>query len=305
MFENVTAKLRQVADKAFGIGWIKFVMRVLGKAGKDRASAYGAQIAFYILMTVFPFAILLFQLIKVAPVSQESILYTIDSLFPEYLLTTLHGILQEIYSSSSGLVPITVVTMLWTTSKVMHAMVQGLDAICTTEDSRNWLVVRAWSITYTGLLVFVAILVASSTALWSPLKVLLIRNRPGGISLSAYSTIIHSVYTTLVGTLALAALYKVLPRRRLRFVAQVPGAALATLAIYALSRGLTVYVGQFNGFSAYGSLTTLTLIMFWLYFTCYFIMMGAVINEVLREDEVLLRLRRAREERRRSAADAA
>ena len=34
----------------------------------------------------------------------------------------------------------------------------------------------------------------------------------------------------------------------------------------------------------YGSLTTLTLVMFWLYFCNYFIMIGAEVNEVIRRD---------------------
>jgi membrane protein len=261
---------------------VKFVMRVLDKAEQDRTSAYAAQVAFYILMSVFPFAILVLQFIRVAPVSQESMLYAVDSIFPEYLLTTLHGILQEIYSGSFGLVPLTVIAMLWTTSKVMHALVQGLDAICSTERSRSWLAVRAWSVVFTMIFALMVVLLAGSMVVWQPIRGFLVRCRPRGVSLSTYIAFIRTIYTVLVGTLVLAALYKVLPRRKLRFTAQFPGALLAALGIYILSVGIAVYVGQFNGFSAYGSLTTLTLIMFLLYFSCYFIMLGAVVNEVLR-----------------------
>ena len=263
----------------------RFVKRVLKKSSSDRVGACSAQIAFYILMTVFPMVILFLQLIKVAPISQESILYAIDSVFPEYLLTTLHALLQEVYSTSSGLVPITIVTMLWTTSKAMHAMAQGLDTICTTEGARNWVVVRFWSMICTGLVFAVAVFVAGSTIAWRPLKIFLIRHRPGGISLSGFSNTIDLIYTMIIGVLAISTLYKILPRRKLKFVAQFPGALFSVLAIALLSNFLSIYVGSFNGFSAYGSLTTLTLVMFWLYFSCYFLMMGAVINEVLQEFE--------------------
>ncbi|MDO4538154.1 MAG: YihY/virulence factor BrkB family protein, partial [Coriobacteriales bacterium] len=222
---------------------------------------------------------------------QESILYAIDSVFPDYLLTTLHGLLQEIYSASSGLVPITIITMLWTTSKVMHAMTQCLDTICSKEDARNWVVVRLWSMTCTGLFFIVAIFIAGSTVAWRPLKIFLIRHRPGALSLSFFSGTIDVVYTMLIGAIAIAVLYKILPRRHLKFGAQFPGALFAVFAIMMLSNVLSIYVGQFNGFSAYGSLTTLTLVMFYLYFSCYFLMMGAVINEVLQEFEALSTLR--------------
>ena len=262
---------------------VRFVTRVLKKSSSDRVGAYSAQIAFYILMTVFPMVILFLQLIKAAPISQESILYAIDNVFPDYLLTTLHGLLQEVYSASSGLVPITIITMLWTISKVMHAMAQGLDTICSEEDARSWMVVRLWSMICTGLAFAVAVFIAGSTIAWRPLKIFLIRHRPSGISLSGFSDAIDLIYTMIIGVLALSVLYKILPRRHLKFVAQFPGALFAVFAIMLLSSALSIYVGRYNGFSAYGSLTTLTLAMFWLYFSCYFVMMGAVINEVLQE----------------------
>ena len=138
MFKRAKEWITEVAKKALDLAFVRFVMRTLKKSSADRVGAYSAQIAFYILMTVFPMVILFLQLIRVAPISQESILYAIDSVFPDYLLTTLHGLLQEVYSASTGLVPITIVTMLWTTSKVMHAMTQCLDTICSKEDARNW-----------------------------------------------------------------------------------------------------------------------------------------------------------------------
>lgn len=298
MLQRVIERVRGIAAKVLGLWPVRFVMRVLKKSSEDRVGAYSAQIAFYILMTVFPMVILFLQLIKAAPISQESILYAIDNVFPDYLLTTLHELLQEVYSASAGLVPITVITMLWTISKVMHAMTQGLDTICTTEGARNWVVVRFWSIICTGLIFAVAVALAASFIGWRPLKIFLIRHRPQGISLSGFSEAIDVMYTMIIGVLSISVLYKILPRRKLRFVAQFPGALFAAFAIMLLSNALSVYVGRFNGFSAYGSLTTLTLVMFWLYFSCYFLMMGAVINEVLQEFGARLSLRWGRAKKR-------
>jgi membrane protein len=291
MLQRVLARIQGVATRVLDFCPAKFVVRVLKKSSADRVGAYSAQIAFYILMTVFPMVILFLQLIKAAPISQESILYAIDNVFPDYLLTTLHELLQEVYSASAGLVPITVITMLWTISKVMHAMTQGLDTICTTEGARNWVVVRIWSILCTGLIFVVAVALVASFIGWRPLKIFLIRHRPQGMSLSGFSEAIDVIYTMIIGVLSVSVLYKILPRRKLRFVAQFPGALFAVFAVMLLSNALSVYVGHFNGFSAYGSLTTLTLVMFWLYFSCYFLMMGAVINEVLQEFEARLSLR--------------
>ena len=95
MLQGAIERVRGIASKVMDLVPVRFVTRVLKKSSANRVGAYSAQIAFYILMTVFPMVILFLQLIKVAPMSQESILYAIDNVFPDYLLTTLHELLQE------------------------------------------------------------------------------------------------------------------------------------------------------------------------------------------------------------------
>ena len=73
-----------------------FILQVLGKCSRDGIGAYAAQSAFFVLMSVFPFLMLLLQLMRFAPVSQESLLYMVDNIFPDYLLPTMHEILQEL-----------------------------------------------------------------------------------------------------------------------------------------------------------------------------------------------------------------
>ena len=79
-------------------------------------------------------------------------------------------------------------------------------------------------------------------------------------------------------------MYKVFPHKKLKFVDQLPGAIVAAIGWYGFSAFVTIYISEFHGFSMYGSLTTLTLVMFWLYFCNYFIMIGAEVNEVIRRD---------------------
>ena len=86
----------------------------------------------------------------------------------------------------------------------------------------------------------------------------------------------------MIGILILffAVVFKMLPNRKATLRSQLPGAVLCTLAWYAFSFGLSVYVNYFNGFSMYGSLTTIVLIMLWLYFCMYIMMLCAEINVV-------------------------
>lgn len=263
---------------------LDFVLKVFRKSNQDGVGAFSAQSAFFILMSVFPFTMLLLQLMKVAPISQESLLYAVDSIFPDYLLPTIHEILQEIYSSSFGLVSATVVTTLWASSKAIHALQQGLGRICNEKKVRNWFVARAWAVLYTFLFAVFLVIAVTMIVFWQRARSFLIHYRPLGVPLHVYSTILQAIYTIVLLSLAFAVMYKVFPHKKLKFVDQLPGAIIAAIGWYGFSAFVTIYISEFHGFSMYGSLTTLTLVMFWLYFCNYFIMIGAEVNEVIRRD---------------------
>lgn len=80
-------------------------------------------------------------------------------------------------------------------------------------------------------------------------------------------------------------IYKFLPNRRDRLIRQLPGAAFAALGGLVISWIFSVYLDIFEGFSSmYGSLTTIVLIMLWMYFCMYSILLGGEINVMLYDE---------------------
>ena len=64
------------------------------------------------------------------------------------------------------------------------------------------------------------------------------------------------------------------------------GAAFSAVGLMILSWIFSVYLDIFKGFSTmYGSLTTIVLIMLWLYFSMYIILLGGEVNVVIRDLE--------------------
>lgn len=274
--------MKKFIDKIFGPA--ELVIRVMGKSTDDQVGAYAAQSAFFILMSVFPFLILLLQLMKYAPISQEDLLFTVDSIFPDYLLPVLHDILQELYSSSFGYIGISSVTTLWAASKSMHALSTGLDRIAGITEHKNWFIVRLWALLYTLCLAILLVFAAAMTVFWRNVRSFLLHMRPKGIPLYLYSTAMRTVYVIFLMTLGISLMYRWFPHKKLKLSEQVPGAFVATIGWMLFSMFVTIYLGAFHGFSTYGSLTTLAIVMFWLYFSMYIVMIGAEVNEVMRQD---------------------
>ena len=64
------------------------------------------------------------------------------------------------------------------------------------------------------------------------------------------------------------------------------GAAFSAVGWMIVSWIFSVYLDIFKGFSSmYGSLTTIVLIMLWLYFCMYILLLRGVVNMILRDME--------------------
>jgi len=63
---------------------------------------------------------------------------------------------------------------------------------------------------------------------------------------------------------------------------QLPGAIFTAFGWTFASFLISVYMDIFKGFSnMYGSLTTIVLIMLWLYFCMYIMLLGGELNDIL------------------------
>ena len=64
----------------------------------------------------------------------------------------------------------------------------------------------------------------------------------------------------------------------------LPGAVVSSIGWFAFSYVFSIYVDDFSGMSnMYGSLTTIILLMLWLYFGMYITLIGAEFNQLLAE----------------------
>lgn len=142
---------------------------------------------------------------------------------------------------------------------------------------------RFWAIIYTMVFVLAIVITLVLLVFGTSLQELIVKYVP--IMVHVANIIIRLRSLIMLGILILffTVLFKMLPNRKATLRSQVPGAVVCALAWYVFSFGLSIYVQYFNGFSMYGSLTTIVLIMLWLYF-CMYIMMACAEFNVVFED---------------------
>ena len=263
---------------------IREITRFVKECKADNVSAYAAQSAYFTLLSLIPFLLFFGALLKYTPVSLDFLVKGVNLVLPDYIAGFLVSIIQETYESSVGLISLSAIFAIWSAARGIQYLTEGLNKMYDLEETRNWVVLRFWASIYTFIMIFSLILMLVLLVFGRTLQHWLTQYFPA----LAYIANILLKLKSLIGigglTFIFALFYWAFPNRkgkggqRITYCRQIPGAFICAVAWYVFSFAVSVYVNYFHGFSSYGSLTTIALIMFWLYFCMYILMVCAEVN---------------------------
>lgn len=261
----------------------------LKKLREDTISAFAAQTAFFVILSFLPFLIFLLTLLKFLPIRAEALLTGVHSLFPPAIHDFIGLLLQEVLHKTSGaLLSISVVTALWSASRGVLVIIQGMNAVYGNKETRNYFVLRLLSVGYT--LIFAVVLLLTLLLLVFGNQIYLyIQSKVPGLGHAAF--LIISLRTVLF-FLCLAGfffgIYLFVPNRKSPHIAtELPGALLSAAGWLGFSYLYSFYIDHMSNFSAmYGSLTAIVLCMIWLYACMYIMFIGAEFNVVVSDASV-------------------
>ena len=257
---------------------VKMVMGFINKIKNDKVGAFAAQTAFFTILSAVPFLMLLLSAVQFIPVTQSVLEEGITNYIPQGLQPIVVSIVQEIYSRSPALVSITAVVTIWISAKGIHALTDGMNSVYEIEESRPWILLGLRAAFSTLLFLAAIVILMLLVVFGTRLEAFLYENAPllGQVLDIFMSNRVLIVLTLL--TLVFDIFYVALPNRRATLVSQLPGALLCAVSWMLFSFAFSIYVNYFNGLSMYCSLTTLVLIMMWLYFCMYFMLVCGAIN---------------------------
>ena len=260
-------------------GALHLALGFMERMRKDHVSAYAAQAAYFLIMSFIPFVLFLTAIVQYTPLTYREVRQAIMSVVPENLQGFVLNIVAEVFSKSAAVLPLSALVALWSSGKGTQALINGLNTIYHVKETRNWLVNRIYSMFY--MFLFVLALIAS-------LLLLVMGNRIH-VLISGYVPFLGNVIGRILGAktflvfvmlfFVFLVLYRYLPNRRASLKSQVPGAFLTAVAWSVFSYLFSLYFTFFPDFSImYGSLSTLILVMVWLYFCMNLLLYGAEIN---------------------------
>lgn len=246
---------------------------------RHHVGAYAAQTAYFLMLSLIPIILLLLTLIKYTPVTKADVMTAVIQVFPSSVDSLITSIVNQVYNQSMGVVPLTLIVTLWSAGKGVLALTTGLNCVYKCNETRNYVILRIRATVYTVMMILVIIFLLVLAVFGNTLNIFIGRHIPIMAGIADKMLELRSIITPIVMIIFSLIIYKFLPNRKCKFWSQIPGAVFATIGWMIISWIFSVYVDIFTGFSSmYGSLTTIVLIMLWMYFCMYSTLLGGEVN---------------------------
>lgn len=277
------------------------VERISKRFDSDNLSAYAAQSAFFIFISIFPFLMLFLNLLKYIPFfSGENIESWTMEIFSPLIGELLKGIVREAGETGSGtLISITTIAALWSCSKGVLGIIYGLNSVYKTTEKRGYVQLRATAVFYTVGFIAALVVVLLLMVFGNMILNLLMMYIPALGSLANAVRVIRWLVSFGFLMIFFMFLYTVIPERKTKFRNELPGAVVSAVGWVGFSALYSLYMDMFASRSnIYGSLAAIIFFLLWLYICMIILFVGAEINDILRVHDFIAMLRRRREMRK-------
>jgi len=249
----------------------------------DALMDLSAQLAFYLLLSLFPFLLFLLNLLGFTSISVSDLTLNLSRLIPNQAGAFLESVVREIAGArSTAVLSLSAVIAIWSASRGIGAISRGLNKAYDQTETRPFWKVAGISILFTlGMAVMVL-----STLFFLIFGYVVTENvfsflDGEKVYALLWSVLRFAVPIAIMG-LVFTLIYIVMPNHRIRFKEALPGAIFTTLGWVVTSMLFSFYVNNFAGYTRiYGSIGGIIILLVWLQISSVIILLGGEINAVL------------------------
>lgn len=266
---------------------------------KYHISAYASSAAFFTFLSLIPMMILFFTIIPFTPITEAAIMKLVNDVMPHELIPIAISMVHELYHKKAAVLSISLLVAIWSSAKGTLALTRGLNVINDVTEKRNYILLRLRAAVYT-VIMLVMIIVLMVLVIFGE-SIVKVSTKSFPYIKPFFSFILHIRVLFVIAILSLFfwAVFTWLPsdvktekkedgthtdkRERRKLVYELPGAVFTASVWYFASWLFSEYVNRFPPFDMYGSMATITIIMFWLYMCFYITLIGACINSIFKK----------------------
>lgn len=250
---------------------------------KDNITIHASSAAFFIFLSLIPMMILVCSILPYTPVREADLMRAVTDFLPTTLDAFAIELIEEIYGKSVTVISVTIIATIWVAGKGIEALIRALNGVNEVEETRNMVLMRLTACLDTVLFLLMIVLSLVLMVFGNALLNLAEQYIPDFVMIKTLFQYLRYIFMWCVLTLFFIVLYVWLPNmkpKRPKARAQIFGACFAATGWLLFSFFFQIYLKYFGGFSMYGSLTTIIIVMIWLYILMYILLLGAELNSL-------------------------
>ena len=234
-----------------------------------------ASLAFYLLLSFFPFLIALVSMLSLVPVEPSQLFDIMDNFLPENVMWIMRQNSDIIESGGKGIISIGFLSAVCIASKGIKALMRSLNKSYHTFDRRPLWKRYAVSISIT-LALAVGIIISVFLYVFSNRLIAMVK-----LPVAAELVLDHlrSLFLYIAMVAVMAVIFKVVPDKKIKFRKVIFGALTTGIIWVVATIGFGIYMnarGAFDNF--YGTLGSVIALMVWLYLISFSVLFGNAIN---------------------------
>ncbi|PDL69325.1 ribonuclease [Listeria monocytogenes] len=264
-------------------GIVQVGQAVSARVGRNDVSGNAAQLAYYMLFSIFPMLLIAATLLAYLHIDKDSVFNMIKEFAPDQIMDFLEENLNNLLTQKNGgLLSIGIIATLWSASNGMNAVMKSLNKAYGVTNKRNYVVQRLLSMFFTLAMLATVGATLLLLVFGQRIGMFLINHLNFSEDFLSFWNNLRWTVTLIVIFVVFTFLYWVAPNRRSTLISVLPGALFSTIGWTVASVGFAYYVNNFGNYSAtYGSIGVIIILMLWFYLTGIILMIGGELNATL------------------------
>jgi YihY family inner membrane protein len=252
------------------------------KAYQENVTGLSGMVAYNLLLSIFPFALVVLFIAGRVLRSQElqaSLLADLQRIFPTAADSTLSEGIRRLQETSPTVGIAALVAAVWFGASFWGALDTAFCRIYQCE-CRTWVQQKVFAL---GMFVVVLLFVAATVIVPTVQALLVSGARDLPLGLSDVKGLVYAMTLSIgVGVLfvTLCSIYRLVPKARMPWAAVWPGALGATAAIGIVDLGFPLYLDNISTLRIGTSAVFVLIALVWFYVIALIILAGAVVNEL-------------------------
>ncbi|WP_313431465.1 YihY/virulence factor BrkB family protein [Siminovitchia terrae] len=258
---------------------MRFILYIFKRFFVDRFHDQSAQMAYFFMLSIFPFLIFVLSLLSFFPIYSTDVLSAIKQFAPKGSYALIENNIILIFDrQSTRLASFSLISSFWISSMAVQSIVRAMNDAYGIIRKEGFFLALGKDLFLTAIL-----MITLTISLLVP-----IGEEIGRVFLSSRLDMPLIFYESWflikwgIGTIYLffffLLVYRLVPSGKIPFSSVLPGAIFAIVGWQGASIGFSYYVSYINYSQLYGQLGSIIVLMIWFYLTAAVLLTGGLIN---------------------------